>query len=383
MIEQDRFEQAVTSLYAAAVGEVAWVSAATLVTDAIRAHGHSLTYADLGAGVEPEIRMARFFVGAKRRDDLEQLYFRDYYPRDEAIPRLLGLQQGDLIHKSDLYTDREKKTSATYNEFRRLNKTQHGLFIGLEGPDACAVVWSLGNSLERDGWGQDQIRAIRRLAPHMRRFACIRESMIRSAALGASLTQLLENRRSGFIQVNRRGLILEANDRARDILLKGDGLREAGGMLAARIPSEDAELQRLLGEALPSYGTDGVGGSMKVTRLKARTPLVIETHPLRGSVTDYPARGVAALVLVLDPSARPRIDSELPSAVLGLSPMESRVAVAAVNGQTVPGIAHELGCAESTVRTHLKRIYRKLAIRSRTGLMRLLLSLEGLRGPVR
>ena len=50
-------------------------------------------------------------------------------------------------------------------------------------------------------------------------------------------------------------------------------------------------------------------------------------------------------------------------------------------GQTVAGIARELGCAESTVCTHLKRVYRKQGISKQTELVRRVLSLEALRGP--
>ena len=84
-------------------------------------------------------------------------------------------------------------------------------------------------------------------------------------------------------------------------------------------------------------------------------------------------------MLVVDPAARPPVDPDLAAAVLGLTPAESRVAVALATGQTVAGIAHAQGCAESTVRTHLKRLYRKQGIRRQTELVRRLLSLEGLR----
>jgi len=53
--------------------------------------------------------------------------------------------------------------------------------------------------------------------------------------------------------------------------------------------------------------------------------------------------------------------------------------VAVATGQTVAGTAHLLGCAESTVKTHLKRVYRKLGIRKQTELVRRVLPLEALR----
>ncbi|MCY4648227.1 MAG: helix-turn-helix transcriptional regulator [Gammaproteobacteria bacterium] len=56
------------------------------------------------------------------------------------------------------------------------------------------------------------------------------------------------------------------------------------------------------------------------------------------------------------------------------------MAVAVAAGQTVAGVADALDCAESTVKTHLKRVYRKLGIRKQTELAQRVLSLESLRG---
>ena len=377
MDAEDRFEHVLENLYKAAIGDVTWVSAAALINDMIQTTGHSLTYADMALGGEPEIHLARFFVGTQRRPDIEQLYFRDYYPRDEAVPRLYGLRDGELVYKSDLYTDEEKRTSAAYNEFRRTNKTQNGLFMALDGLDGCAVVLSFGDSAEREGWGHDQIQAIKRLAPHIRQFARIRHAMADAQALGASLAELLENGRAGFIQLDRRGRILEANDRARDILLKRDGLRDEEGVLAAEIQGEDAELQRLLAHALPLYGVQGAGGSMKITRRKAQAPLVLEIHPVRKMGTDYRGWPVGALVLVVDPAARPRVDPAVAAEALGLTEMESRVAVLLAEGMTVRDVAAAMGRGESTIRSHVKHMFAKHGLSRQADLVRLVLAVGG------
>ena len=379
MAAEDRFQCVLEELYKAALGDVSWVSVAARINDMVRANGHSVTCVEVDAGGESEIRLARFFVGTQRRDDLQGLYFGDYYWRDEAIPRLAGLRDGELVHKSDLYTDQEMKTSAAYNEFRCVHGTENGLFLGVQGLDGSVVVMSFGNSTEREGWGHDQIQAIRRLAPHICQFSRVRRTMAEAEALGASLGKLLETRRLGIIQLDRLGCILEANDRARGILIGRDGLRDDAGALVAGHRGENDELQRLLARALPPNGVQGAGGSMKITRRKARSPLVLEIHPVPSMGVDYRAIRLAALVLIVDPETRPRVDVELVAAVLGLTPSESRVAVAVATGQTVAGTAHLLGCAESTVKTHLKRVYRKLGIRKQTELVRRVLPLEALR----
>ena len=198
-----------------------------------------------------------------------------------------------------------------------------------------------------------------------------------------SLAQLLGNPRSGIVQLDRQGRIVEANDRARHLLLKRDGLTDDGGVLAAETPGEDAELQRLLRRALPPWGLQGAGGSMKVTRPDAGAPLVLEIQPVRELGTDHLAREVGAVVLVVDPLSRPRIDPALPAEVFGLTPAQSRVAAAVASGQTVAGTARTLGVSEGTVRVHLKHSYRKMGITSQTELVRRILSLEAMGGSPR
>ena len=383
MVGADRFGRVVEHLYEAALGGVSWASTAGAMNDLIRTTGQSITHLDMGPGGEPELLLSRFYVGAESRDDLRQLYYRDYYWRDEAIPRLAGLDDGELAWKSDLYTDREMKTSAAYNEFRVANSTHNGFFTAMHASDGSGIVWSCGNSTEREGWGHDQVRVIRLLAPHIRQAARVRRAITDAGALGASLAGLLENGRVGSIHLDRHGRIMEANDRARRVLVERDGLRDAEGVLSCGHRGENEELQRLLARALPRYGVPGAGGSMRITRRKDQTPLVLEIHPARRMGVDRRAGQVGALVLVVDPARRPRVDPGLVARLFGLTPMESRVAVAVAAGRTVPGIAVSLGCAESTVKTHLKRVYRKLGIRKQTELALRVMSLEILRGSTR
>ncbi|WP_420636663.1 helix-turn-helix transcriptional regulator [Candidatus Palauibacter sp.] len=383
MTPQDRFERTLALLYSAALADAKWVSAAAAVNDLTRTSGHSLGYGDPRRKGEPEVFLARCFSGRQRRKDWEDLYFDRYWGRDEAMPRLRTLPPGELAHQADFYTDEEKKTSPAYNDFRRVTRSQDGLFMLLDGLDGCGILWSVSDSAQPGGWGYDQIRDIRRLAPHIRHFVRVRRLMEDAEALGASLAELLENRQSGIIQLDRRGRILEANDQARALLLRGDGLRDKKGSLTAEVPAEDVELRRLLAAVLPLYGTQGAGGSMKITRPGAGTPLVLEIHPVGGMRTDYRAWQVGALVLIVDPASRSRIDPALAAAALGLTPAESRVAVALAAGRTVAEISRALGVAEGTVRVHLKHSYRKLGITGQTELARRILSLEAIRGSSR
>ena len=94
------------------------------------------------------------------------------------------------------------------------------------------------------------------------------------------LAALIDTIRSGVIQLDRRGRIVAANDPARDLLRRGDGLSDQGGSLHARAPADDAALQALLARALPGFGGQGAGGSMMVRRARDLPGLVLHVSPV-------------------------------------------------------------------------------------------------------
>ena len=69
-----------------------------------------------------------------------------------------------------------------------------------------------------------------------------------------------------------------------------------------------------------------------------------------------------------------RLDAGMIGRVLGLTPTESRVAVGLAEGKTVPDIAFASRRGEGSVRSHLKRVHRKLGVSRRADLVRLVLS---------
>ena len=84
--------------------------------------------------------------------------------------------------------------------------------------------------------------------------------------------------------------------------------------------------------------------------------------PVGDAKADFGARRVAALVLVIDPARRARIDPARVAAALGLTPSESRMAALLAEGVRVQEIAADQGWTEEYVRWLVKRVYRKLGI---------------------
>ena len=141
---------------------------------------------------------------------------------------------------------------------------------------------------------------IERLLPHIRQFARARRALVGAGALGAALAGLLDNTRTGVIHLDRHGRIVAANDHARDMLRRGNGLRDHGGFLSAWLPADTAKLERLLGRALPARGRQAVGGSMLIRRPSGLPGLTLHVSPVTVPQMAFGAPEVCALVLLVD-----------------------------------------------------------------------------------
>lgn len=377
MSERDAFDAILTALHEATFDDARWPAASALIDEACRIKGNMLTY---GAGTsdgDVVIYLNRLCYRGERNEEFERKYFEEYYAQDERVPRFRTLPDSRLVHVCDLYTDEEKKTSPVWNEALPLSDTQNSLSVRLDGPRGSRIVWSFADPVQAHGWAFDQIEMIARLLPHLRQYVRVRQVLADADGLNASLAALLENTATGVIQLDWRGRIVAANDRARSVLKAQDGLFDRGGFLRAHAPEEDERLQGLLARALPQLGDQGASGSMVAARPCGLSRLVLHIIPVGDRDADEVPSHVAALVLVVDPNNRAPVDPALVAAMLGLSPAQSRVAVLLAAGNTVRDVAFATGRSENTIRWHIRRIFEKHGITRLVQLIQLVRSLAG------
>ena len=364
MSEHDVFDRVLAAVHAATLDETRWPATSALIDEACGLTGNGLM---VGEGPTNDVRA--LFVGlyyrGQRRDDLEREYLITYHPIDERVPRFRHLPARRRVHITDLYTAEELKTSRTYNEILRRAGMQDGLNVQLPGLAGSHIGWGLNDPVDAAGWGSSRITMVERLLPHIQQFVRVRQVLAGAGALGASLADLLATTGLGIIQVDGRGRIAAANDRALALLRTGEGLVDTGGVLGAAVPADAAVLQGLLTRALPPFGGQGADGSMTVRRAADPLPLVVHLLPIGQPETAVCTWPGAAVVVVVDPTRRPRLDPALVAAGLGLTPMESRVAVLLTEGKSLREVAAATGRKETTIRWHLRQIFAKRGIARR------------------
>ena len=309
MSQQNAFKRILASLHEAMLDDTLWPGTSALIDEACGITGNTLL---VGEGPKDDVRVV--FVGhyyrGQRREDLEREYLEVYHPIDERVPRLRQLPDSRLVHVTELYTAEELKTSPTYNEIMLRCDHQDSLNVRLDGPDGSHISWGLGDPVTAGGWGSSEITLVKELLPYIRQFVRVRQALVRAEARHTTATALLENYRVGAIHLDRRGRILEVNDRARRILRRGGRLSDNNGVLCARAPDDQVRLAQLMADALPSSGAVALSGSMRLGRSSGWPPFVVHVKPVDVPQPDYGAPPVAALVLIVEPGRHQRLDSD-------------------------------------------------------------------------
>ena len=157
------------------------------------------------------------------------------------------------------------------------------------------------------------------------------------------------------------------------------GCRTGTGCCVPALRPTSSRLKRLVAEALPTSGPAAVSGSMLLRRSFLLPPLVLHVKPVGVPQPDYGARHVAALVLMVEPGRRHRIDPGWVARVLGLTRAESRVAVWLAEGRSVRQMAEARGVTDRAIYWHLNQIYQKQSISGQVDLVRLVLSIAEFR----
>ena len=376
---QERVELAINALREAELDGSRWQVASALLDDACDLAGNHLTIMQGKNLDNARMLYSQLFKRGEPDEELENLYRSEYMEIDERLPRIFQLPHGALKRNSDILTDWEIVHSPTYNEFHVPTGAASALNVRMNGPRGLHIVMLLVSADRTTDWSEGQLKTIQQLLPHIQHFACVRQALtdvgttVLNNAVGA-----LGAKQIGIVLLNRRGQIVETNDHARRLLSKGTGVQDDKGHLVAHHADDTNALAKLLANALATPAIDSRGGVISVRRPNEpplavyASPFFSRTIPNIGNLSE-----VAVMVMIVDPTDKPKVDSGKLAIALNLTPAQARVAAALASGNNVKSIAASSCRSEAAVRWHLKQMMSHLGIDSQTELVRTILTTPG------
>ena len=289
------------------------------------------------------------------------LYFEKYVKLDPSTTGHYFADIGQPIATADLMPYDEFLETQFYKEWAQPQGLVDFVSAVLDKSVTSAALFGVFRS-ERDGVVDDEARRrMQLIVPHIRRAVLVGRLIDLKSAEAATFADTLDGLSAGICLIDASGRIVHANAACHAILDAGDLFFVTGGRLVARDAEVDQTLQTMFaaaGDGDAAIGTQGIAlpltGQDGARYIAHVLPLTSGARRLTG----FAYTAVAAVFIrkaALEISSPPEVIAR----TYKLTPTELRVLLAIVEVGGVPEVATALGVAETTIKTHLGRLFVK------------------------
>lgn len=204
----------------------------------------------------------------------------------------------------------------------------------------------------------------------------VQQEGTQGALLGA--TEVLNQIALGIVLIGADRKVVFANQTAKEIVNEADGLLiSTDGYLRGATSQQTQEIRELVERALEEERQElrsrerARKGAIAISRSSGRRSLAMLVSPLRSPTAGKD--GAMVCVFLSDPERRPRIPAELAARLYGLTPAETRLALALAEGKRLEEIATLFGVTRNTLNYTLRNLFRKTQTDRQTDLISLFL----------
>lgn len=284
-----------------------------------------------------------------------------------------AMTPGHVYRGEELVSEEVLESLPVYQQFLKHKGLHHGCGAVIASTDEYRASLTVSRPKERGRITDAEIQILEALVPHLARAVALHARMAETESEKALLNAHFDDAACGLLLVNRGGLVLLANSKAREVLEGANGIRLEKGHFWLT----DVNLRREMQAALQ--------------RISADPDLILEPHrivvPRDGGlssllVTISPGPcaagrpsgplGHPVLIQIIDPAAPPTVDVPLLRSLFSLTKAEARLAENLARGLTLQECADEAGVSLNTIRTHLARALDKTGTNKQAQLVALI-----------
>jgi DNA-binding SARP family transcriptional activator/DNA-binding CsgD family transcriptional regulator len=306
----------------------------------------------------------------------KQLYFGEYGKLDPFTTGHLLAEVGAPLSTIDFLPFGEFHESRFYQEWARPQGLIDFASAVIEKSATSVAMFGIFRH-ERDGVVDDDARqAMSLIIPHIRRAVLIGRTVEHKSMEAATFADTLDGLSAGVFLVDEADRLVHANESGQSMLDTRDVLHLTRGRLGARDPSPDKALREVFGAAGGGDGAVGAKGiSIPMTALGGEQ-YVAHVLPLTSGARRRAGSRYAAVAATFVHKAALKLQSppEILAKTFGLTPTEMRVLLAIVEVGGVSETAKALGVADTTVKTHLHRLFAKTGTARQAELVKLVAS---------
>jgi DNA-binding CsgD family transcriptional regulator len=309
-----------------------------------------------------------FGVDAQYMQSYAETYF-----RFDPMTTLPFFDEGQIVSTPDLVPYDEFRQGRFYLEWVKPQGFVDAANVVLEKSATSCAYLSVVRSAAAGMVDDEMRRRLKLIIPHVRRATFISRAIDLKRCEAATFAAALDGLDAGVFLVDRGGWIVHANSSGDEILRADDFLRSTAGRMAARDEAVDRMLRNIFAAAGNSSGEIGTDGIAIPLIAKDGERYVAHALPLTSAA--WRRAGVACSAAVALFVRKAALTTSSASEVIGkafkLTPTELRVLLAIVEVGGVAKVAAALGVADSTVKTHLGRVFEKTGASQQADLVKL------------
>jgi DNA-binding CsgD family transcriptional regulator len=301
----------------------------------------------------------------------QQLYFSKYVRLDPTTEADCLADIGQLVSTADIMPYREMEESRFHQEWAH----PQGLVDFLTTPlDKSATGAALFGVFRHQDHGVVDDEARRRcglIAPHIRRAALIGNVLDTKTAETTAFIEALNGLAASVFLVDRNCRVVFANLSGREMLEDGRILRLRNDALAT------ADSRPVLADVIAAAGDGdaglGVSGTAVPLSAPPQTLWLAHILPLTSGARRQTGKNFAAVaaVFVHQTSLESPSSMQSMSKLYQLTPGEMRVLSAMGEVCGISAVSDVIGVSETTVKTHLQRLFAKTGTKRQTALIKL------------
>jgi DNA-binding CsgD family transcriptional regulator len=353
----------VEDIYDAAFDPALWNQTLTRIVEF--AGGHAAGFVSKDASGEVRVQSS---VGISPH--FLQTYL-DGYGRFDPTHEIRLFNVGELHTIEDWLPVEEFRKGQFYQDWARPQRMESISSVLL---DKTADGFSYFGMAKSEPVDDELRRKLTAIFPHMLRSTLTNQVLHRNAAVASPIIHILDELKAAVFLLDGNGNITHTNESGQGILARKDFLRSERGQLVAADPRldrilRDAATASILGDgaaksesiALPFVAHGGerfVGHFLPLTSGRRRNTGV--------------AYEATAVLFVSKASLDSSAASDIIKNIFKLTPAEARVLLRVVELGGVSETARNLDVAESTVKTHLGRIFTKTDTKRQADLVKLI-----------
>jgi DNA-binding CsgD family transcriptional regulator len=296
-----------------------------------------------------------------------QLYA-ETHSKFDPLAKMPGF--GEVVSIPDLVSFDEYRRGRFYQEWLQPQGSVDAANVVLEKSNSnCPVLLTVLSGKEMVD--NDMRKRIALLVPHAYRALLINKSIEAKQSQADNLANTLDGLSAGIFFVDCNDRIVHMNAAGRDLLAEDDVLRSVNGQLLTRDTKVNHDLRKLLAFDDPeAIGSKNVAFALNAQDGERYIAHVLPLTLLAQHGDRMHSKAVAAVFV-----RKVELDShscgELIARSFKLTPAELRVLLAIVDVGGVPKAAETLGVAETTIKTHLQRVFAKTGVNGQADLTKL------------